>query len=154
VGKKRVRKLRRRVNITDPNALPPIRLVVIDFVKANHVDSTACTHMKALVQEIRKYGGNTVNVRFACMSRYVRQRFERAGWKLVDGDEPLAEGEDEDDVVRVYSTVAAAVMAPRCMQSLRGSEDDEGEKAGGIEKVSTAGGTVTTTMHQETAWRG
>ena len=149
VGEKRVVKLRRLANITDTAALPPIRLVVIDFIKANHADSTACTHLKALVKEIKKYGGNTVNSRFACMSDYVRQRFERAGWRMADGDEPVPDG-DEDEVVRVYSSVAAAVLAPRYMQGRPGTDDDESEKA--IQKINTPGGTVITT-HRETVER-
>ncbi|KAK0614707.1 sulfate transporter 4.1 [Immersiella caudata] len=146
VGEKRIKKLRRRANITNPSGLPPIRLVVIDFIKASHADSTACTHLKALVREIKKYGGESVNIRFAGISRYVRQRFERAGWRLVDGEEPVTE-EDEKEVVRVYDTVAAAVMAPRQAQSLRGTDDEDSEKA--IQQLSTAGGKVTTTTHQE-----
>ncbi|KAK1750353.1 sulfate transporter 4.1, partial [Echria macrotheca] len=144
VGEKRVAKLRRHAGITDPSGLPPIHLVIIDFIKANHVDSTACTHMRALIREIRKYGGESVNIRFANMSDYVRERFVRAGWRLVDGDENVPDG-DEENVTRVYSSVAAAVMAPRYYQSPSGYEEDS-VKA--IEKTNTSSGVITTT-HRE-----
>ena len=123
VAEKRVAKLRRRAGITDPSALPPIRLVVIDFVKANHADSTACTHLKALVGEIKKYGGEGVNIRFSGMSEYVRQRFVRAGWKIVDGGDTAGDG---DDVIRVYGSVASAVLAPRQTRNASSvAEDNE-----------------------------
>lgn len=124
VAEKRIAKLRRRAGITDPSALPPIRLVVIDFARASHADSTACTHLKALVGEIKRYGGQGVNIRFSGMSEYVRQRFVRAGWDIVDGDDIADDG---DVVVRVYSTVAAAVWAPRQTRSAN-SVGGESEK--------------------------
>ncbi|KAK1835024.1 sulfate transporter family-domain-containing protein [Podospora conica] len=124
VAEKRVAKLRRRAGIVDASALPPIRVVVVDFARANHADSTACTHLKALVAEIKKFGGRGVNVRFAGMSEYVRQRFVRAGWEIVDGDDTA---EDGDVVVRVYGNVAAAVRAPRQTRSAS-SVGEESEK--------------------------
>ncbi|KAK4096704.1 sulfate transporter 4.1 [Parathielavia hyrcaniae] len=47
------------------------------------------------------YGGPDVLVRFAAMSKYVRQRFERAGWNMIgDGDETHEEGLGEEQAVR------------------------------------------------------
>ncbi|KAK0702539.1 sulfate transporter family-domain-containing protein [Apiosordaria backusii] len=141
-GEKRIAKLRRRAGITDATHLPPIGMVVLDFGRTNHVDVTACTHMKAMVQEVKMYGGASVEVRFANMSEYVRQRFERAGWTLVDGWQSGSESgrQDETKVTRVFESVVDAVLAPR-RRSTRlgtsGSEKSSGESVNkGGEKVS------------------
>ena len=151
VAEKRLAKLRREAGISDTSALPPIGLVVIDFVKANHADSTASTHLKALVRDVRKYGGEGVNIRFVNMSPYVRERFERAGWQLVDENEEAPEGVKEGDVVRVYHSVAAAVRAPRYYPpNMTGgrSDEEDGDIEKRMEKVSTPGQRVATS-HQE-----
>lgn len=119
-GERRIRKLRKRAGISETSDLPPIGLLVIDFGRTNHVDVTACTHMKAMVQEIRMYGGRTVEVRFANMSDYVRERFARAGWILVDGVNETAT--DEENTTRVFDGVGDAVLAPRRMTLRRGTE--------------------------------
>ncbi|KAK4180708.1 sulfate transporter family-domain-containing protein [Triangularia setosa] len=142
-GEKRIAKLRRRAGITDATHLPPIGVLVLDFGRTNHVDVTACTHMKAMVQEVKMYGGASVEVRFANMSEYVRQRFERAGWALVDGWQSGSESEqqlDENKVAQVFDSVIDAVLAPR-RQSTRlgtsGSEKSSGESVNkGREKAS------------------
>ncbi|KAK4233507.1 sulfate transporter family-domain-containing protein [Achaetomium macrosporum] len=135
-GEKRLAKLRRRAGIADPFALPPIGLVVIDFGRTNHVDATACTQLGVLISEIRAYGGEDVLVRFAGMSEYVRQRFERAGWQVVDGEEsgeaPTGEGVsgvDKNKTVQVYRNVVCAVTAPRHLRTARTAEK-EGEGKG------------------------
>jgi len=158
VREKRIARLRRHAGITDTDAsgLPPIRLVVIDFIKANHVDSTACTHMKALVGEIKKYAGKNVGIRFACMSPAVRERFVRAGWRLADGvggvgggDGQEEQEEQEGEVIAVYPSVAAAVVAPRGSMSSSDHSGMEGESERVMEKLHTGGGTITTTAHRE-----
>jgi sodium-independent sulfate anion transporter 11 len=124
----RLAKLRRQAGIHASSSLPPIRLVVLDFRKVSHIDTTACTHLKVLLSEIRAYGGPDVLVRFAGMSNYVRQRFERAGWNLAcDDDVDTCEGLDEGQAVRVYCNVLHAVTARRRQGSLRiidGSEEE------------------------------
>ncbi|KAK4195246.1 sulfate transporter family-domain-containing protein [Triangularia verruculosa] len=142
-GEKRIAKLRRRAGITDATDLPPIRMLVLDFGRTNHIDVTACTHLKAMVKEIKMYGGASVEVRFANISEYVRQRFERAGWTLTDGWQSGSESEqqDRDNVTRVFDSLVDAVLTPR-RQSTRlgtsGSEKSSRESVGkGRGKVST-----------------
>ncbi|KAK4120999.1 sulfate transporter 4.1 [Parathielavia appendiculata] len=116
----RLAKLRRRAGIHASSSLPPIQLVVLDFGRTNHIDTTACTHLKVLLSEIRAYGGSEVLVRFAGMSDYVRQRFERAGWNMIcDGDETGEEGLDEGQGVRACCNVWHAVTDPKRRGSLR-----------------------------------
>ncbi|KAK4183342.1 sulfate transporter family-domain-containing protein [Podospora australis] len=122
-GERRIRKLRQRAGISESSDLPPIGLIVVDFGRTNHVDVTACTHMEAMVQEIRMYGGRAVEIRFANMSSYVRERFARAGWMLVDGDQEA--GVEEENVTRVFEGVGDAVLAPRRMTLRRGTEASE-----------------------------
>ncbi|KAK4159900.1 sulfate transporter family-domain-containing protein [Cladorrhinum sp. PSN259] len=129
-GEKRVAKLRRKAGISSENTignLPPIGLVIIDFARTNHVDVTACTHLKALMKEIKMYGGKEVEVRFVGMSSYVRQRFIRAGWDLVEGEE---QG-DKEDAVRVFEGLGDAVMSPRRtiqgVRERRGTGSSSGE---------------------------
>ncbi|POS70686.1 sulfate permease [Diaporthe helianthi] len=114
VAEKRINRLRIAAGVTDPSALPPIGLVVLDFGRVNHIDTTAVTHLKTLTAEIYKYGGKGVEFRFVDMSPYVRERFERAGWRIVQGSVPLSLSEaDEAKQTRLFNSVADAVMAPR-----------------------------------------
>lgn len=113
VGKQRVARLRQAAGVTDPGALPPIGMVVLDFGRVNHIDTTAVSHLQTLVAEVRRYGGKDVEFRFVDMTDYVRSRFERAGWPVVDARESPAEEAGDDGATRVYESVAVAVMAPR-----------------------------------------
>ena len=116
-GEKRIAKLRKKANITDPSALPAIRVVVLDFSKCNHIDSTAVTQLRRFLAELKKYGGSSVQCRFAGMTNYVRERFERCGFLLVmdeEGGFSPAQGEALKEgaiVVRVYDHVSQALTA-------------------------------------------
>ena len=123
---KRLAKLRRRAGITDPSALPPIRLVILDFRRVNHIDTTACTHLKMLISEIKAYGGSDVQFRFAGMSECVEKRFERAGCCIVQGDD-TGGGSGVQEVVRSYRNAADAVSAPRRHESPSQSDGEEEE---------------------------
>lgn len=112
VGEKRVARLRRAAGVTSAASLPPIGLVVLDFGRVNHVDITAVSHLKTLVQEVKRYGGTRVEFRFVDMTEYVRARFERAEWPIADMREVSADYVG-DDVTKLYGSVAEAVMAPR-----------------------------------------
>ncbi|KAL2159076.1 hypothetical protein VTH06DRAFT_2835 [Thermothelomyces fergusii] len=118
---KHVAKLRRREGIAETAVLPPIRVVVIDFQMANHVDTTACVHLETLISEIRAYGGSGVSIRFSGMSEDVRRRFERAGWTLVGDGSDVAEacagGQLEGQVIRTYRNALSAVNDPRQEQA-------------------------------------
>lgn len=114
VAEKRIDRLRKAAGVTDPTALPPIGLVVLDFGRVNHIDLTAVSHLKTLVAEVRRYGGSGVEFRFVDMTPYVRERFERAGWPILDGSEFLAATKEEEaKVTRLYGSIAEAVMASR-----------------------------------------
>ncbi|KAH7148250.1 sulfate transporter 4.1 [Dactylonectria macrodidyma] len=116
VGEKRVARLRKLAKIHDPSALPAIGLVVLDFGRVNHIDSTAMTHLKSLAAGIKKYGGKEVEIRFVGMSSYVRERFERAEWHLIDSDEDY-EGDIEKKPMVLYPDLISAVRAPRLVDS-------------------------------------
>ena len=121
VGEKRIKWLRRRAGVHDAGDLPPIRVVVLDFSKVSHVDSTASLKLREFMNEIRKYAGDRVEVRFVGLRSNVRQRFERArpGWRLVDADSSSEDEAEKDtrkekiEEVRVYRTAADAVSGIR-----------------------------------------
>ncbi|KAM7201349.1 Sulfate transporter family domain containing protein [Rhypophila sp. PSN 637] len=93
-GERRIKKLRRAAGITDAARLPPIGLVILDFSSVSHIDTTGCSHLKDLIKEVKKYGGKGVEFRFVGLSDYVRERFERANWCILEGDEHPSNGED------------------------------------------------------------
>lgn len=111
VGEQRVKKLRKREGITDIAALPPIRIVVMDWTKVTHTDATAMHVLKEVFAEVKKYGGKDVEIRFAAMQDNVRHRFERAGFDIIDVDSSTASepAEPGPKTVRVYKSVADAV---------------------------------------------
>nr|EAQ71607.1 hypothetical protein MGCH7_ch7g1014 [Pyricularia oryzae 70-15] len=127
VAEKRIQRLRRRAGVTDPDALPPIGLVVLDFGRVNHVDSTACSHLKNLAKEISRYGGKHVELRFVGMTEYVRERF---------------------DATLLFPTVAAAVLAPRRNDAPEVVQHDFDEKRSSSEDLEKG-----MAMHAETADR-
>lgn len=143
VAEKRILRLRKAAGVTDPTALPPIGLVVLDFGRVNHIDTTAVSHLKTLVAEVQRYGGKGVEFRFVDMTSYVRARFERAGWPIADAhDFPADTEEEEAKVTRLYNSVAEAVMAPRRRDSFSDHED--------LEKSNTAkSGKPTTSFTEE-----
>ena len=122
VGEQRVARLRRRAGVSDAAGLHPIGLVVLDFGRANHVDTTAVTHLRSMAAELRKYGGDEVEIRFVGMSPYVRERFERMGWHIVDasamsslsssGDDG-AQQQQQQQATKLFPDIASAVAAPR-----------------------------------------
>ena len=118
VGEKRLKKLRKAAGVKDASDLPPIRVVVLDFGRVNHLDVTACLKLRELLAELRKYAGDRVEVRFVGLAPHVEARFERArpSWRLVDGDavvDPNAKKDPKVEEVRVFRTVNDAVTAIR-----------------------------------------
>ncbi len=122
VGEQRVARLRQKEGVTDPAQLPPLGLVVLDFSRVNHTDATAVRHLGQQIKEIDKYTGEEAEVRFAGMSPYIQERFERCGWhiRVVDGVESdddamaLMPG-DDGTATRLYYDAAAAVLSPRAL---------------------------------------
>lgn len=111
VAETHLRRLRKKAKLQDVSALPPIRLLILDFVKVNHFDYTALRHLNDLVKELKKYAGNDVEVRFVGVSHYVRQRMERGGFLVCDGGP--SGNSDDTGAVGVYPSIASAVTAPR-----------------------------------------
>jgi sodium-independent sulfate anion transporter 11 len=143
VGEQRIARLRKKANIGDFASLPPLGLVILDFTKVNHVDVTAVAHLKQLMDELRKYSGPGLQVRFVGMSEYVVQRFERTGWRVDD-----VSGRDYDggdiEATKLYRTVAEAVAAPRPRDE-GGSDDEKGD----LKKKLEGGFETVTASHNE-----
>ncbi|CAM1505940.1 Fc.00g115770.m01.CDS01 [Cosmosporella sp. VM-42] len=118
VSEKRVTRLRKKAGIQDPTALPPIDVVILDFGRVNHIDSTAVTHLRSFFAGVEKYGGKHVEIRFVGMSTYVRQRFERTGWHIVEMGAESENSGDIDNSTLLYQDVVSAVRAPRRRDSM------------------------------------
>jgi sodium-independent sulfate anion transporter 11 len=77
---KRIRKLRKRAYIT---VTPPcLRIVVLDFTKVSHIDTTGVTTLTDLIREIRKFAGEQCEVRCVNLDAPIKKRFERFGWVI------------------------------------------------------------------------
>lgn len=121
VGEQRVKRLRKRAGVSDVvNELPRLRVVVLDWARVNHFDSTASLKLRELLNELKMYAGEGVEMRFVALNSGVKQRFERArpGWELIDGHESLraagnTENTNGERVVRCFKTVKQAVEAER-----------------------------------------
>ncbi|KAJ9616752.1 hypothetical protein H2200_000471 [Cladophialophora chaetospira] len=128
VGEKRIAKLRREAGISNMSALPPLRLMIIDFTKCNHFDSTASIKLRELCNEVKKYAGDQVEIRFVGMNLYVRSRFARAEprWSLADEQGALAKVEQDaekgpgdvpigrkDDEIKVFRSCRDAMSVAR-----------------------------------------
>jgi sodium-independent sulfate anion transporter 11 len=123
VGEQRIARLRKKANISDFSSLPPLGLLILDFGRVNHIDVTAVAHLRQLMDEVDKYAGSGVEVRFVGMSEYVRRRFERCKWRVDDVAADDYEGEDIE-ATKLYRTVADAVSAPRSRNMSGADEDD------------------------------
>lgn len=112
-GEKRIARLRRKAD-TQNSTLPPIHVVILDFIKVNYCDTSAVLGLKNFVAELRQYAGRRVEVRFVALNGMSRERFERAGWTLQDPDASIDDGAiDNLTSVRVFRSVGDAVRAPR-----------------------------------------
>jgi solute carrier family 26 (sodium-independent sulfate anion transporter), member 11 len=121
VGPKRILRLRKDAGVHDASDLPPIRVVILDFSRVNHFDVTAHLKLREFLAELRKYAGDTVEVRFVGLAKHVRDRFDRArpSWNLVDGraapDSSDSSGnkDSKTEEIKVFRTVGEAVSAMR-----------------------------------------
>lgn len=125
VGEQRIARLRKKANVTDFSSLPPLGLIILDFAKVNHIDVTAVAHLRNLTDEIKKYSGPNVEMRFVAMSEYVRQRFERMGWRVEDVSTQDYDGEGDIEATKLYITLADAVAAKRRHSTLDGVSDEK-----------------------------
>lgn len=125
VSEKRIARLRKKANITDPSSLPEVGLVVLDFSRVNMLDTTAVTYLRNLVANIKGYGGDATEVRFANMNAVCRERVRRAGWHIIEvgaHDELRGDLDDDSEPTYLYWDTRAAVMAPR--RRVSGLSDD------------------------------
>lgn len=113
-GERRVARLRKKANIDSTN-LPGISVVVLDFVKVNYFDTSAVIGLKNFLAELKQYAG-TVEVRLVALNQMTRERFERAGWNLLEGDASLDPSKPTS--VRVFSSVTHAVQASRAASEI------------------------------------
>lgn len=115
VAEKRTARLRKAAHIQDLTALPPLRVLVLDFVKVNHFDYTALRHLRDLINELKKYAGTELEVRLVGLTHYVRQRFERGGYPVHDVT--LPSNNNGGDAITSYPSIASAILAPRRVDS-------------------------------------
>ncbi|KIX05728.1 uncharacterized protein Z518_03700 [Rhinocladiella mackenziei CBS 650.93] len=125
-GERRVARLRRKAKTRGVN-LPLLRVLVLDFSKVNYFDTTAVLGLKNFFVELKKYAGEKVEVRFVGLAEMTRERFERAGWVLMDPD-ASTDGVSMTSV-RVFRSVADAVYASRqpeevCEVVVKGDPDE------------------------------
>jgi solute carrier family 26 (sodium-independent sulfate anion transporter), member 11 len=109
-GERRIARLRKAAQVDGTN-LPPISVVVLDFVKCNFFDTSAVIGMKNFTAELKQYAGSKVEMRLVGLNDMVRERFERAGWNLLEGDSSVDLSKPTS--VRVFRTIGEAVKASR-----------------------------------------
>jgi solute carrier family 26 (sodium-independent sulfate anion transporter), member 11 len=109
-GEKRIARLRKQAQISG-SGLPYIRVVVLDFTKVNYFDTSAVIGLKNFFAELKQYAGDRVEVRFVALNSMTRDRFERAGWTLLEGDVSI--DTSKPTTVRVFHSVMDAVRATR-----------------------------------------
>lgn len=81
---KHIAKLRRNAGINDADTfIPRLRVVVLDFTSTSFIDACAVQIFEDIKADLRAYGGEAVEFRFAGLNKNVKRRFERAGWKIV-----------------------------------------------------------------------
>lgn len=140
VGEQRIARLRKKANISDFSSLPPLGLLILDFGRVNHIDVTAVAHLRQMMDEIKRYTGSHVVIRFVGMTEYVRMRFERCNWRVDDVAAEDYGGEDVE-ATKLYRSVADAVAAPR----LSVLSDEEDEKIRDIKRLDSTYENVTHT---------
>lgn len=129
---RRVERLRKQKNIVLKDS--PLEVVVWDFGTVPFVDVTAILALGELKDDIRRYAGKAVEIRIVGLTDSVRERFERAQWKLRNCDEGYSA---EEGVDVVYPSVEAAVLgrgSARASSELESVVVDADEKTG-LEKI-------------------
>ncbi|OTB06562.1 hypothetical protein M426DRAFT_318959 [Hypoxylon sp. CI-4A] len=93
----------------------PLAVVVWDFGMVPFIDATGITALAELKDDVRRQLGFGVQIRAVGMTRSVRHRFARAGWKLADADGLL-----DGDADVVYPSLERAIWDERDRDSLKG----------------------------------
>ncbi|OTA91299.1 hypothetical protein M434DRAFT_76467 [Hypoxylon sp. CO27-5] len=93
----------------------PLAVVIWDFGMVPFIDSTGITALAELKDDIRRQLGFGVQIRIIGMTKRVRHRFERAGWKLADADGLQDGGADV-----LYPSLERAIWDERDRDSLKG----------------------------------
>ncbi|KAI1415631.1 sulfate transporter 4.1 [Hypoxylon sp. FL1857] len=93
----------------------PLAVVIWDFGMVPFIDATGITALAELKDDVRRQLGFGVQIRMVGLTRGVRHRFARAGWKLVDADGLQDGGADV-----VYPTLERAIWDERDRDSLKG----------------------------------
>ena len=67
-----------------------LRVLVLDFCSVSFVDTTTMSMLTDLKKYLKSfaYEGSDVEMRFVGLCKEVKERFERCGWKLIDGGAP------------------------------------------------------------------
>ncbi|RDW66671.1 hypothetical protein BP5796_09420 [Coleophoma crateriformis] len=88
---KHITRLRRKANVITPERfIPHIRLLILDFTHTTFVDSTGIQMLEDLKKDLIAWGGDDIEFRFVGLSAAVRERLQRANWKLASYDEALS----------------------------------------------------------------
>lgn len=103
-GQKKIEAIRRRkqISVTDV----PLNILVLDFGRVPFLDATGIQALRDLREELRKFAGPRLEIRFYGLSASLRKRFDRAEWVLVDGPTGHLKQQDVDEV---YGTLDAAL---------------------------------------------
>lgn len=107
----RVTRLRKKAGMIADD-LPPLRVLILDFTRCNFTDATSVKELKALLNEVRKYAGKSVSIRFAGMDAKARERFDRGKIPLVDAESSQSSNESDSapkNAIKAYRTVAEAL---------------------------------------------
>jgi MFS superfamily sulfate permease-like transporter len=88
-----------------------LKVLILDFRAVSFIDTTTISMLTDLKSEIASFGeGFDVEMRFVGLCPKVQERFERCGWKLVDGGAPGGGDGLEGD--RVFEEVRCAIEFP------------------------------------------
>ena len=81
-GEKRIKELRAKAGVL--NEPPMIRYVILDMSALGYIDQTGLQALSDMKEELRKYGGPRLQLRFVGMDDKLRRKFERGNWPLID----------------------------------------------------------------------
>ncbi|EHK96659.1 hypothetical protein M7I_7639 [Glarea lozoyensis 74030] len=93
------------------NRSTTLKVLILDFRAVSFIDTSTITMLTDLTSEMETFtDGFDVELRFVGFSLKVQERFERCGWKLVDGGAPGGGDGLEGD--RVFEEVRCAIEFP------------------------------------------